>query len=180
MDKSKEMRLFLAIALPQQLKEKLMAVKEGLNADGIKPVEDKNLHVTLKFLGEVKFEKLAGLEKLLREIKFPKFMIKLHGVGVFPNSSYVRVVWVGCESEELKKLGRSINEVLGSMFPKEEFTPHLTIARVRRKVDLREFLEKHKDEDFGGFECASFVLKSSILSKEGPDYETVAEFEANE
>ena len=174
------MRCFISINLPEELKSPVSSLKKEINTEGIKPVEDKNLHITLKFLGNVPVEKLGEIEQALRNVEFSKFKIKLKKVGVFPNESYIRVVWIGCENSELEDLSDKINESLSGLFKKEPFSAHLTIARVRRKTDLSNFLEKHREDEFGEFEVSNFELKSSKLSKEGPEYSTVAVFQAKE
>lgn len=172
--------MFIAIDLPNEPKEKLFLLNKELTFEGIKPVELGNLHITLKFLGEIDAGSIGGIEQSLREVKFNRFKIKLNGVGVFPNERYIQVVWVGCESAELKTLADSIKNALGTMFSKEEFSAHLTIARVKRKVDLSAFLAAHKNEQFGEFEVGAFVLKSSQLSREGPKYSDLAVFNASD
>lgn len=172
------LRTFIAIDLPDELKKKVSALKSELNLEGIKPVEDEKLHITLKFLGDVKSDKLADIEQLLRGISFSKFNISFHSVGVFPNEDYIRVVWVGCESKELSELAERINAALGAIFKLEPFSAHLTIARVKRKIDLSAFLNKHKNDDFGDFEVNNFELKMSQLSRTGSKYSTLAAFSA--
>ena len=74
-------------------------------------------------------------------------------------------------------MAKKINEALASEFKREEFTAHATIARVKQKVELHDFLEKHKNDSFGEFVCTNFVLKQSELSIEGPKYTTLASFQ---
>ena len=113
--------------------------------------------------------------------KQKRIKVKLRGVGVFPNESYIRVVWIGCKSKDnsLKELSDRINEGIGELgFPREENTPHLTIARVKRRINLLDFLAKYKNADFGEFEVTQFFLKQSILGRDtgkGPKYETIVE-----
>ncbi len=175
-----KIRSFIAINIPEELKAKISLLKKDLNIDGIKYVKEENLHITLKFLGDVANTKIAEIEKVLREIKFKNFTVCLHSVGVFPNENYIRIVWVGCESKALVELADKINNLLSGMFKKESFSAHLTIARVKRNVDFSEFLNKHKNENFGEFEVSSFELKMSELDREGPNYSTLAEFPATD
>lgn len=172
------LRCFVAIEIPEEAKEQLTALIIGLDMKGIKPVEPKNLHITLKFLGDVSASRLAAVEQRLRGIDFSSFPISLHGVGVFPDERYIRVVWVGCESAVLPALARNIEDALAEEFKKSEFTAHLTIARVKQKVNLRDFLERHKNDSFGEFTCNAFELMQSQLTSEGPVYSTLASFVA--
>jgi len=176
-EENKTIRCFLAVEIPNELKDKIASLAKELDIKGIKLVEPENIHVTLKFLGDVKEDKINNIKERLRTVNFSNFNIKLHGVGVFPNENYIKVVWVGCESKELYILAKKINEALASEFKREEFTAHATIARVKQKVELHDFLEKHKNDSFGEFVCTNFVLKQSELSREGPKYTTLASFQ---
>ena len=171
-------RCFIAIEIPDELKEKIANLAKELDVKGIKLVEKENLHITLKFLGDVKEDRINNIKHILRTVDFSNFNIRLHGVGVFPNEDYIKVVWVGCDSKELYILTKKINDALAGEFKKEEFTAHLTFAHVRQKVDreFHSFLEKHKNNSFGEFVCSSFVLKQSQLSSEGPKYSTLVSF----
>ena len=119
----------------------------------------------------------------MESIRFSSFPIQLKGVGVFPNKKNVRVIWVGCESrnKELEALAEKINAVLAKYGKKEEgtsrFIGHLTIARVKKKVELKDVLQKHKNDDFGSFACKSFELRQSVLQRSGPVYTTIAKFQ---
>lgn len=174
-----KIRCFLAIEIPEEIKKKIIIIAKEINGEGIKPVTEENLHITLKFLGEVSPEKVERIKKRLAEFQFASFSINIKGVGVFPNEEYIRVVWVGCESKnkELEALAEKMNSVLAREAPKEEFTPHLTIARAKKKLELQNFLKKHKEEMFGSFVCKSFELKQSVLQRSGPVYTTLATIE---
>ena len=175
------LRCFVAVDVPEQLKAKILALSSRLESYGVKIVERPNLHLTVKFLGNVHQNKLAMVEDRLRTIDFSKFTVRLRSIGVFPNEHFIKVIWVGGESDELYTLAKKINSVLFPDFKKEEFTAHLTIARVKRtisKSDLHRFLEQHKNDNFGDFVCSSFELKQSKLAQTGPEYRTLAAFEA--
>lgn len=186
----KTFRGFIAIEIPKDITDRIKPVKKELGEIGaeIKPVEDENLHITLKFLGDARYDDLAKIETALHKVaeKTKRFKVRLNRVGVFPNESYIRVVWIGCDAPgseiggtALKALADNINLEMGELgFPKEENTPHLTIARIRRKMDLDKFLTKYKNAEFGEFEVSRFFLKQSILGRnaeKGPRYETLVE-----
>jgi 2'-5' RNA ligase len=174
------LRLFIAIPLSEKVIGRIGRLKKELAVEGVNFVERENMHLTLKFLGDVAYSRMGAVENKLRDIRLKRFRIKVNGVGVFPNESYVRVVWVGCNSDELNGIAKKINESLSDMFPKEEFTAHVTIARVKKHADLRTFLSSHRNDDFGEFEFSGFELRSSELTKAGPVYSTVARFGAAE
>ena len=102
-------RLFVAVNIPESMKEKIYPIGAFLPRDAVKPVEKDNLHITIKFLGEVPDFRLGDIASELEKVKFTRFNVALHGVGVFPSASNARVVWVGCESKELYHLAKKIN-----------------------------------------------------------------------
>lgn len=173
------MRLFIAVDIPPEIKKRIGEAQKDLPEEGgLKKVGLPLMHITLKFLGEVNPKMLGRVDNALREVKFAPFRVKVRGVGAFPNENYIRVVWAGCEGPELEELARQVNEKLGGMFPKEEFTPHLTIARVKRKLALGDYLKKYAEKDFGEFVVREFYLVESVLGREGPKYTAIAAYPA--
>lgn len=171
------MRAFIAIEVPHSIREKIKKIQDELPGEGLKHVEEENLHITLKFLGEIDESKAREIKNIIGSIKFSPFEVNCMGVGVFPNEKYIRVVWVGVESNGiLEKLAEELNdklEKIGFLTAKEKFTSHLTIARVKRKVDLHTFIPKHKNDFFGQFTVmeGDIKLKKSTLTPKGPIYE---------
>lgn len=169
----------MAINLPSKLKKQLFELSQGLRKFGqIKLVEEENIHLTLKFLGDSEPE---GVITALDGIKLRQFDVSLNGVGVFPSLNYVRVVWVGCDkgAQEVVTLHDKIESSLNHFEKDKKFHPHATIARVRLPKDkegLRKFVEKHAKDEFGGFKVESFDLMSSKLGRKGPEYAVVKEF----
>lgn len=174
------MRLFIAVEILDDLREKIALLQKGIPSEGLKMVEKENLHITLAFLGEVEEGKKDKLVRALGNIGCEKFGMKLSGMGAFPSGSYIRVVWVGVESEGLKKLHAQINEALRALnFKTESYSPHLTLARVKEKpsAELRAFIARNKEIQLGECEVKEFCLKKSTLTPKGPIYENVARFE---
>lgn len=172
------MRLFVAVPVPGELKEKAASLSKELEQDAIKPVKAENMHATLRFIGEV--EGKEKIEEKLRSVQFSEFKCTLKGAGVFPNENYVRVVWAGIESGgKLEELAKQVQDALKGSPGDNRFSAHLTIARVRKKISLKEFLGKHRDEELGTFTVSQFELIESVLGPEGPSYRTVAVFKAS-
>ena len=174
------MRLFVAVDIPMEVKEKVADLRSELPPDNTKPVKIENMHLTLRFIGEVPEVQITEIKKKLSDIKFNKFKLSMKSVGVFPNENYPKVIWIGCENKELDKLAGKIISALSGIGKEDtgKFSAHLTIARVRRKINVKEFLQKHKNENFGEFEISEFKLIQSILDSDGPTYSVVAEFKA--
>jgi 2'-5' RNA ligase len=172
------MRCFIAIDIPEEIKEKIMKIEKELEEkikESAKFVERENLHITLKFLGEIEENKAQKIKEIINSIPFTPFKIKLKGVGVFPNEKFIRVIWIGGESKELEDIAKYLDEKLKSeKFKSEEFIIHLTIARVKSKVNISDFLKKYQGYEFGEFEVdnvSQIKLKKSILTSKGPVYE---------
>jgi 2'-5' RNA ligase len=173
------MRLFLAINLPAVLKKQLFELGRPLKAMGdVNPVEEANIHVTLKFLGDAE---PASVIKSLESVRAKPFDISLKGVGVFPKPDYVRVVWAGCEkgAQEMVTLHQQVETALPQFEKEKEFHPHATLARVKFLSDkkaMADFLGKNKETAFGSFKAESFELMKSELRSSGPIYGLVKSF----
>ncbi len=170
------MRCFLAVPISEEVRKKIVEFQHSL-PDGLKLVEPENLHLTCKFLGNVSEVELQEIKKKLS--LNGAFELVLKGVGVFPNRNYIRVIWVGAEEpEKYIELQKKIDEQLASVgFKKErEYIPHLTLARVRRKLEDISFLEKNKEKVFGTVQVGHVDLMESKLGPGGPTYTKVAEF----
>lgn len=130
-------RLFIAIGLPEELRRRLGRLLPQPPA-GVKPVRPEQLHLTLHFLGDIDEGAAAELAAALPEIRQPAFTIDLAGGGCFPSPRRPNVLWVGVKpSEPLHALRESVADVLGECgrpVESRSFTPHVTIARVSRRL----------------------------------------------
>ncbi len=148
----------------------------------LKLVEPENIHITLKFLGEIGEDMVPEIEGVMREAAegVEPFTVTFEGMGAFPGMNYVRVVWVGVkDGGEMAKISERINKSLAPHgFKKESFKPHITLARVksaRGKENLVSLIERNAGRNFGEMGVESIRLKKSELRKEGPVYTTVKE-----
>ncbi|RLF38231.1 MAG: RNA 2',3'-cyclic phosphodiesterase [Thermoplasmata archaeon] len=178
------LRSFIAIDVEKTDKiEKFWKEVSEAGAD-LKMVEMENLHITLKFLGSTDEKKIDEIESVMRKsIKgMQPFVVKLRGVGFFPNERKIRVIWIGIEDEgKLAKIAKDMEEGLARIgFSREEkeFSPHLTIARVksqRKKENLLRIIDKYRRFEFGEIEVSNIRLKKSELTPKGPIYTTLRE-----
>lgn len=175
------MRSFIAVDIKNEKIEAAVEELRKVKAD-VKVVEPQNLHLTLKFLGEIPedvIEKIyAAMQASLKS--FQPFSVSLRSIGVFPNLKYMRVVWIGFKEgrEKLIELQHSLDANLRKLNfkPENRFDPHLTIGRVkspRGKEELKNFVLKHKDTDFGSAVIDKVELKKSVLTPKGAVYSTV-------
>ncbi|WP_353685871.1 RNA 2',3'-cyclic phosphodiesterase [Thermodesulfovibrio sp. 3462-1] len=182
------MRLFIAIELPQQVREFLADLTNFKSSiDGVNIVPKENFHITLKFLGEVEEKIIPSLTYTLKSLsnEFSNFTLKITTPGVFPDKIKPRVIWIGTENTEiLKRLTKRIDEETSSLgFQREErqFKSHITLARVKNYRNGKYFFEKilkkfsEKSFDFQ-FEVKEFVLMKSILTPKGSIYSVLERF----
>ena len=177
-------RGFIAIeinATPSILEFEKEIKKTGAD---IKLVEPQNIHITLKFLGDVEETLIDEIARIIKDAvkEIKPFTMKLNGTGVFPNNNYVRVIWIGIkEAQIIETIVKTIDEHLSELgFRKEKrgFSPHLTIGRVKsakNKQILLEVIEKYKDVEFSIQEVKSIKLMKSDLTSKGPIYSTMRE-----
>ncbi len=170
-------RTFIAVELPERFIPELEKIETILKTPGIKLVEPKLVHITMKFLGDVHEDKIEPIASALSQIDCRSFKADIKGVGVFPKMSYIKVVWLGAHGD-FDTLHREIERVLSPFkFEKEHnFTPHATLARVkdlREKAELIEKIKKIQDIDLGTINVDSISLKKSTLTPAGPKYETL-------
>jgi 2'-5' RNA ligase len=142
-DMSKSIRTFIAVKLPETVLAAIDEVQEQLAAYGfsVRWVTNGNIHLTLKFLGEVHEDELDGIAAVLTEAVhgFAPLRLAAAGVGVFPSVKRARVIWVGLSGQlsELSALQRSIEDRLATIgYPREKrpFSGHLTLGRVKGPI----------------------------------------------
>jgi RNA 2',3'-cyclic 3'-phosphodiesterase len=180
-------RLFVAIHVPEAVKESLREMQKELasvTANTVRWSSPEQLHLTLLFLGHVESAALPNLkpafETVCQEGSAMRFNVK--GLGCFPNPRRPRVVWAGLEGdvEKLKAFQRKIHDSLTHWCQKEEdreYRPHLTLGRVRegaRVPKLGEALQARTAATFGGFVAEGCSLMRSQLSTHGAVYSEVS------
>ena len=152
----------------------------------IKAVEEENIHITLKFLGEISEEQIARVAEIIQSISFKSFTLEFKGVGVFPSPSRPSVVWAGVtgEASEMLAVFTELEQGLKSLgFEPERrlFQPHVTLCRVRsgrNRAQLAEAVRNMEDEGFGTLRVEHIRLKKSVLARSGPIYSTITESKA--
>jgi 2'-5' RNA ligase len=180
------LRCFIAIELPETLKSILSGLEEEFKKteSDIKWVNPNNIHLTLKFLGNIREEMIEKITELMRQIcsHYSNFTLNVRGIGVFPSLKAPRVLWVGIENNEtLQALQQEIEEHMSLIgFEKEsrKFTPHLTLGRFRSSIGKNAILDTirpRKEEDFGQFSVHSISLMKSDLNPEGARYTRISE-----
>lgn len=181
------MRCFIAVDISEDVRKSIGGVINRLMplSSGVRWVAPGNMHLTLKFLGDVKDGSIPDIVKKLEAIcdNFGPFAIEIKGTGVFPSVKYPNVIWVGAgESQELKNIHAIIQESMseaGFEREKRKFSPHFTVGRVkdRRNIDLLiKELCTFKATVFGSIYIEEILLMRSELKPSGAEYSRIAVF----
>ena len=174
------MRLFVAVPLPPDVQERLAMLRFGL--PGARWSEPRNMHVTLRFIGEVDRGEAEDIAGALHEIEAPAFALAFNEVGHFDRGREVHTLWAGIpRCDALFYLHDKIESAvvrLGHGPERRKFKPHVTLARLKSTPVSRlgAWLGS-----YGGFSTASFpverfTLFESFTKNEGPHYEALVDY----
>jgi 2'-5' RNA ligase len=180
------LRLFVALEIPSTVRENLAGFLKPLRALSPQPrwARAENLHVTLKFIGEVPVAKLDTIRAALATVRSDREVtIDFRGLGFFPDEKHTRVFWAGLDaSPNLKTLALHIDQATEKLgFPAEArpFSPHLTLARFQPPglpEKLRAVMQENAARDFGSLRTNQFHLIESKLKPSGAEYTTLESF----
>ena len=181
------MRTFIAIELPPEIHSALAELQNelmGSRAD-VKWVKPENIHLTLKFLGEIDERQLTAVIRILEETaqSQPAFSVSLSSLGAFPKLEHPRVIWVGINraSEKIRKIAEMLEEkisLIGLTREERPFASHVTIGRVRSALHRGELVNQLKTarlKEGQEFLVTKLTLFQSILSAQGPAYTLLKE-----
>lgn len=184
------MRSFIAIELPQETRQYLSRLQEELKmSDGdVKWVQPQNIHLTLKFLGEIDTKESEKVEKVIEEIAKDKlvFYARLCCLGAFPKINYPRVIWIGIDKGdvEIKQIAEALEEktvTLGIPAQEKPFSSHITLGRVRSNLNRNNLIQKLQnltqpsEQKPAEFLVKKITLFKSTLTPQGPVYEVLKE-----
>lgn len=173
-------RCFVALDLPREAINYIEEVQDLLKKKNLfhgKFIDPENLHLTLKFLGEISEEKVEEVKKKLSKIKFDKVRIRFDNVGMF-SKKFMKIVWIRCRGAD--KLQAEIDKAMESVGFKVEarFMGHITLARIKGAVDkgkLLDYIKKIKIKKIE-FDVDQFFLKKSELRPAGPIYSDLGKY----
>lgn len=184
-------RAFIAIELNKEIVATLKSIEEKLMITGadVRWVTPSSIHLTLKFLGNVEEKMIVMISESAEAVakKYTPFQLNVEKIGTFPARGNPRVIWVGVKEERdnLIKLKMDIEkEMVNLGFEREEreFTPHLTLGRVRSQKGreaLLKKIEENRDLNLGSFYVNSFHLFRSDLHPQGAIYTKIKTFMLN-
>lgn len=171
-------RLFVAIRPPAPIRERLLDLMEGIN--GARWQDEDQLHLTVRFIGEVDRHAARDVHAALGSIHHPAFDLALDGLGMFDRRGIPATLWAGVTPQEpVRALHNKVDQAIARVgLPPETraFHPHITLARLGRGVgEVRGFLERPAP---GGeaFRVDCFILYESRLSPHGAEYSEVERY----
>ena len=178
------MRVFIAIEIyDEKILKNIQTFQKNIQIDA-KPTKINQIHFTLEFLGEIDEIRCEQVKNIIKKISFSSFDLSLKGVGVFPNLKNPRVIWIGIDSNGVEKLIAIANEIgmklttLGFENGKK-FKPHLTVLRVKKKInDISVIMKEYETVEFGTQTVSKIKVKRSVLSPKGPEYSDLLEVNA--
>ena len=174
------LRTFVGLPLGRGVRRKLARLAEGHgDLRGVRWVNEENLHVTIKFLGNTREQELARIGELIRAAagEVEPFVVDVRGLGAFGSKARPRVIWAGVErgAEALTQLSAGLDEVLageGFGAEKRRYVPHVTLARVTSGDGrgISEMVEKGRVGQYGVFDARAITYYSSDLQRGGAVY----------
>lgn len=172
------LRLFVGIELPESLKQLLAELREDY--PGARWHEPEQYHLTLNFIGGVSEEHAQRIAAALEGVSSSHFTLAVQGVGYFGTSQRPSILWAGlAPSVPLYQLQKTVEQrllPLGLMVEDRPYTPHITLARVKREVPLPVFLQRHAQLSLPAFQVDHICLFLSSGGDQGVRYEVVERF----
>lgn len=184
-------RLFIAVDLAIPVVDQLVTLQREIDAQlpdsvRVRWVAPQNIHLTLRFLGDVDEAMLPRLTAMLEALVEPLFAFQINsrGVGCFPRGEQPRVIWSGFDEEDaqvLSLLRQALErdlELLGFARDPRPFAAHVTLGRVksRARPDLRDLVAEYQGEPWGKSDVKDFILYESTLTDRGPRYRVLSRF----
>lgn len=175
-------RIFVAVDLPEEFRDEIRGIQSRFSGLKLKLVDPELVHVTMKFIGDVKESCVPEIVEALENVKCKPFDALIGGIGVFPKPKAPRVLWLGAEGN-FELLHDEVESSLSNFrFKKDKkrFTAHATLARIKfipagQKDEFLELLDELSDVELGKMAVDRISLKKSTLTPHGPIYETLHE-----
>ena len=183
---AERIRSFIAFDINEpDVLERLTEAQRKLVETGasLKLVNPENIHITVRFLGNISVGIVNKIYEAMEKVDFKPFLVEIKGLGAFPRLSFPRVIWAGIHqgADKLQNIFEQLEpqlRKLGFQPDPKGFSPHITIARVktgRNRAELVKCIETLSNEKFGEITANCLRLKKSTLTPKGPIYSTVKE-----
>jgi len=175
------MRCFISLDVSEEAKKEIARIEKEIQKSfpdlKARFVGPENMHLTLKFLGEISDEQVGKVKKALKKVKFEKFKARLNSLGVF-TPSFIKIIWIDLEPKgRLLELHQQIDSLLHEEGIKKDkgFETHITLARVKSVRDGEALIRALRETKIKPVEFAvsGFSLRKSTLTPQGPIYEDI-------
>jgi 2'-5' RNA ligase len=178
------MRLFVGLDIPPEVKDNLARFIDSLRPEAsLRWSAPLNLHITTKFIGEWRAERLGEMKSALATVRSESFSIAIRGLGWYPNAHSPRVFWAAVRAEtSLPGLAKATEEAVAAIGVEKEkraYSPHLTLARIDGSPDLapiRQRVAALPSDEFGEFRASEFHLYLSQPTPRGSVYSKLATY----
>jgi 2'-5' RNA ligase len=191
MNHNNTIRAFVAIPMPESvikyLSDLINKFQKEFSENAIKWIQPNNIHITLKFLGNISTSSVEKLDKQLQSKNFPPFTLVIDKIGAFPSIYKPRVIWVGTTTNpilmEINDHVQSVSKFVNTSEENETFSPHLTIARIKPGIrnesfeSLKHLLAKNRNLGSLKFDINKYCLFQSKLTPNGPKYSELGSYE---
>lgn len=172
-------RLFIAIRPPSPIRDALIDLMEGV--ENARWQDDDQLHLTLRYVGEVDPHRADDLAEALSRIRIAPFELSVAGVDTFERKGVAHTLWAGiASSEPLKHLQKKVERACTSVGIAPEtrkFAPHITLARLNSSTGpLAPFLARHSGLSLGPWQVSDYILCESHLRPQGSLYEPIVTY----
>lgn len=185
MSGSKRLFIGVRVIFTEKTEKFYLSLPDTLENAQVKWVDLENIHITLKFLGEVQDDKIPAVRSKLKYISkmFNDFESLLKGVGIFKDYYHPKVLWFGLRNcNEFERIKNEIENSLGDLgfeVDYKKFTPHLTVGRFKDPgsvKELQKLVNSNQDLYFQPIPVKELILFESLLKNEGPEYKIVESF----
>ncbi|MDD5447220.1 MAG: RNA 2',3'-cyclic phosphodiesterase [Methanocellales archaeon] len=175
-------RTFIAVDLSSEIRERIKDIQRQFAGYAVRLVDPDLAHITIKFLGDISEDKVDPINDALSRIHCSPFDIDIEGIEVFPNLSYIRVIWVSAKGD-FRELHQEVEAALNPLgFPPDnrKFTAHATLSRGKemskeQKKSLASKISQLSDAKLGRMKVDCIRFKKSTLTQNGPIYDTLHE-----
>ncbi len=172
-------RIFIAIELTKEIKQNLLGVQQNFKDLNIKLVKPEHMHLTMVFLGDIDEARISEIEEICFQVakNFSSFEMEFIGLDAFPSSRRPHVLWMGIkDSEKLIRLQKELAlglKKVGFHVEDRNFVPHLTLARFKKRSNLKTQIVRFDKVNFGKMKVENFNIFESELFPEGPRHKII-------
>lgn len=180
------MRLFVGVEIPGDIAAELYPLARGIK--GLDAQTPENMHITLKFIGNVDPGLAAEIDQALFDVRFEPFDLQIQGLNVFASSRKIRIFWAGVKDQPImRKLAARVESALLTLeecpdMDMRKFTPHITLGRNRdaARATIEQTVADHADLSSRVFTIDRFCLYESHSTHDGPEFRVIAAYDGSD